>query len=152
MELMRAAVPGGTTGEKLPYYIYSDLFCFEVFVRWGFLWGCLCTPAKTLPRTWATAKHKDTELLPLCSRVCVLGVFLLPGQSHPPLSWTMESCFSLLVLDWRLYQVMSDQAKNKAFSSDVFSWDIQCSEHLWKRLRGQIILYLTLLLNPSTLE
>ena len=48
--------------------------------------------------------------------------------------------------------MVSDQAQNSGFSSDVFSWDAECSEHLWKRLRGQITLYLTLLQNPSTLE
>lgn len=83
---------GGGTGERVTYYTYCDPFCFERFVRWGFLWGCLCTPAKTLPRTGSAAKHgADTGLLPLCSRVCVLGVFLLSGCSHPPLSWAMES-------------------------------------------------------------
>lgn len=63
--LMIAGVPGGITGERVPYYRYSDPFCFERFVRWGFLQGCLCTPAKSLPRAWGTAKC-SAKMLGFC--------------------------------------------------------------------------------------
>lgn len=61
---------GGGSGERVTYYTYCDPFCFERFVRWGFLQGCLCTPAKTLPRTGSAAKH-GAEALGFC--LCAAG-------------------------------------------------------------------------------
>lgn len=116
MELMIAAVPEGITGERVPYYMYCDPFCFEI-CQMGFLTGLPLYPSQESSQKLERCKAwcKDTGLLPLCSRVCVLKVFPLSGCSHPPLSWTMERWLSLLMLGWRLYQVVSDQAKNKVF-------------------------------------
>lgn len=34
---------------------------------------------------------------------------------------------------WRLYELVSDQAKNKMFSSDVFSWDAQNVQIIYEK-------------------
>lgn len=72
MELIIVAVLGGMTGERVPYY--CDPFFFERFVRWGYLQGCLCTPTKSVPRTWSAAKY-GAQALGFC--LCAAGFVCL---------------------------------------------------------------------------
>lgn len=88
---------------------------------WGYL-NCQLN----CPKTWSAAKRgARPQGFDLCAAgfVC-FGYLAIP---IPHYSWTVESQVSMVILDWRFYQMVCDQDKNKVFIYNlIFTLSLLC--------------------------